>query len=73
MSDCHHGFGDWTNRTTERILARTGCPSCLVEAIADIEAAVAMSVVHEVPILEDLANAVEHAVLIAGLDRVEGE
>ena len=36
MSDCEHGFEDWTDRTVWRVLNNTGCPSCLAEQYVEL-------------------------------------
>ena len=55
MSDCEHGFEDWTDRTVWRVLNNTGCPSCLAEQYVELRTA-AQAVVNEIGTME-FANA----------------
>ena len=41
MSDCIHGFSEWKGEqldTIRRVFQKTGCPSCLAEKVAELEA-----------------------------------
>ena len=37
---CLHGFPEWSERQLDKVLAVSGCPSCQVERIAELEALV---------------------------------
>ena len=38
---CLHGFPEWSERQLDKVLTVSGCPSCQVERIAELDAQVA--------------------------------